>query len=472
MSKPNILYVMPDEFRQRAMGFRGEDPTHTPVIDRLAAESLELENVISNYPVCSPHRAMLFTGQYPCTNGVMGNANSSTKQFMVRLAANTRCLPDVLKDEGYNCGYVGKWHLDSPEEQDYPYLEPRRADGKVWDAFTPEHRRHGFDFWFSYGCCDQHMNAHYWDNTNDVKEISKFPNQWGAAIEAEQVKRFIRNAAGERDSDAPFFMVWAPNPPHMPFEQVPEKYRKLYEDKDPSELLNADTYRLVESPAPELPPELARDFEQNKAQALEEVQNYFACISGIDELFGEILETLDSCGLADNTLVIFTSDHGELLGSHGLLRKGPWYDESVKIPYLLRYPGHLQTGRQNFYLNTPDIMPTLLGLVGLEAQIPETVEGQNLSQLLNNKEGIPEPTEAGGRAYYINAGMNTRGIRMRDYYLIVIRDAYDREQYILYDLNSDPKMFRDVSDEQQTIVKALRADLEDWMKETGDWWLR
>lgn len=471
--RPNILYVMPDEFRQRAMGFRGEDPTITPAIDRFARESLELENVFSNYPVCSPHRAMLFTGQYPCSNSVMGNCNSDTRQFGVRLSANTTCLSDVLKSAGYSCGYVGKWHLESPEESDAEYLEPRRADGMIWDAFTPQHRRHGFDYWFSYGCCDQHLKPHYWDNTNDVAEVKEYPGQWSTAVEAEQVKQFLCNEYGEREADAPFFMMWAPNPPHMPFEQVPEKYKALYADKDAESLLNAETYTAMKEPAPEILDSWADNFEQNMQQARDEVADYFASVSGVDDMFGEVLDVLEREGLAEDTLVIFASDHGELMGSHGLLRKGPWFDECVKIPYLMRLPGVLEPGKKEFYMNTPDIMPTLLDLLGLGDEIPSSVEGQSLcSLLIEDAEGVPEKTELGGLGYFINPGFDARGIRTKDHYLVVLRDAYDGERYILYDLVKDPKMFKDVAEEQPEVVRELREDLERWMEVSGDWWLR
>lgn len=474
-SRPNILYIMPDELRQRALGYRGQDPVLTPAIDRLAAESLELENVFSNYPVCSPHRGMLFTGQYPCTNGVMGNSNSSTRQFMVRLGVATECLPDVLFENGYHCGYVGKWHLDSPEETDAAHLEPRRADGKIWDAFTPVSRRHHFDFWFSYGCCDQHFRPHYWENTNDVKSVQEFPGEWGPALEAERVKKYLRNEHGERPDDQPFFMVWAPNPPHMPFDQVPEQYKELYKDKSVDELLNAPAFMALREAPPELPEAMRRVFDSNLEQARSEVKDYFACVSAIDDYVGQVLQTLEDCGLKDDTLVIFASDHGELLGSHGLLRKGPWYDDSLKIPFLLRWPGVLEPGKRHFLMNTPDIMPTLLSLVDLADTIPSTVEGQDLSSLIRSEQfasEVPAANEAGGLAYYINAAMNTRGVRDIDYFLVVLRNSYDEERPILYDLRRDPDQMRDVAAEQPDVVRRMRELLQVWMQENHDWWLR
>lgn len=460
------------------MGYRGEDPTITPNIDKLAAESLELENVFSNYPVCSPHRGMLFTGQYPCTNGVMGNSNSSTRQFFVRLPVNTPCLSDVLYENGYTCGYVGKWHLDSPVDADQAYLEPRREDGKIWDAFTPEHRRHHFDYWVSYGCNDQHFRPHYWENTSRVEDVREYPGEWSPEVEAKKVISYLKNENGERPAEKPFFFVWAPNPPHMPFEQVPERYKALYRDKTPDELLTAETFQKMEGPAPEVPPSMRKDFEKNMALTRSEAANYFACVTGVDELIGDVLKALEDAGLKEDTLVIFASDHGDLLGSHGLIRKGPWYDECLKIPFLLRWPGVLEPGRRDdFLMNTPDIMPTLLSLAGLREAIPETVEGHDLSGLLlagadAASEAGEGDEEKGGLAYYINAAMNTRGVRDRHYFLVVERNAYDEERYILYDLAADPNCFCDCASLNPEVVGKMRARLQAWMERCGDWWLK
>ena len=173
--------------------------------------------------------------------------------------------------------------------------------------------------------------------------------------------------------------------------------------------------------------------------------------------------------------VIFASDHGELLGSHGLLRKGPWYDDSLKIPFLLRWPGVLEPGKRHFLMNTPDIMPTLLSLVDLADTIPSTVEGQDLSSLIRSEQfasEVPAANEAGGLAYYINAAMNTRGVRDKDYFLVVLRNSYDEERPILYDLRRDPDQMRDVAAEQPDVVRRMRELLQVWMQENHDWWLR
>ena len=151
---PNLVFVFPDEYRKQAMGFMNEDPVITPNLDAFAKESLVLTQALSNRPVCSPYRAMLFSGKYPHGNGVLTNCNSRTVQFENYLKDTERCFSDVLHDLGYCQGYLGKLHLDPPNEK-YEYTEGPRGDGTIWDAYTPPGpRRHGFDFWYSYGCCD------------------------------------------------------------------------------------------------------------------------------------------------------------------------------------------------------------------------------------------------------------------------------------------------------------------------------
>lgn len=480
MSKqPNILYIMPDEWRQRALGYRQEDPVFTPHVDALARESLELENVFSSYPVCTPHRGMLFTGQYPCTSGVMGNANSATRQFHIRLPQNTTCLSDALYEGGYHCGYIGKWHLDSPDPAHAPYLEPPRGDGKTWDAFTPESRRHNFEYWFSYGCRDQHFTPHYWDNTNNVEEVTGFKDRWSVEIEAERVQQYLKNESGERDVDKPFFLVWSPNPPHMPFAEVPEEFKALYTDADPEDLLTAETFTAMKEPAPELPKHMQAEFDSNRALALSEVKDYFACISGVDHYIGEVLACLKETGLDENTLVVFTSDHGDLMGSHGLVRKGQWYDESTRVPFLMRWPGNLEYGQRRLHMNTPDIMPTLLTLVGLERQVPTGVEGHDLSRFILTEEADQAlnalgefETVPGSVAYYINAGMDTRGLRTKDWAFVVFRSPSGDERYVLYNLQEDADQMTDIASAHPDVIATLRSKLQTWMEHTNDWWLR
>ncbi|HIS56296.1 MAG: sulfatase [Lachnospiraceae bacterium] len=475
-SKPNLLFVLPDEFRRDAIGCMKKDPVHTPNIDRFVSESMDFPNAVSTYPVCSPYRGQLFTGCYPFTNGVVGNCNTSTAPFGVYLTSRKVCLSDLFHEAGYDCGYVGKWHLSAPEPKDFPYLEPRREDGKVWDAYTPVSQRHHFRFWYSYGCNDQHFHPHYWFNDDAADQVRQV-DEWAPRHEADMVIRYLENEHGAmRDPDKPFLLFWAPNPPHMPFDQVPEEYQTPYEGKEAEDLLTNPNARAGCTPPP------AYDFAGKNYPALHEtardsVKHYFSCVTGIDDQFGRILKTLEETGLKDNTIVIFTSDHGELMGSHSLMYKGEWYRECYQVPFFLRWPGHIPAHSTcRAFLNPPDIMPTLLDLCGLSSLIPASIEGVSragwIRASMDSSSGDLQTSMDPGEGFYNNPQMNARGVCNEQYMLVVFRDRYDRETCLLYDQINDPCQLHDCASSHPEVVKQMRLRLDDWLRRTNDLWIR
>ena len=162
-SAPNLVFIMADQFRGDALGCIGKEPVKTPCLDQLAAEGVNFTDAVSSYPVSSPARAMLMTGMYPIHNKVTGNCNSETAPYGVELPQDARCWSDVLKEQGYRMGYIGKWHLDSPYQ---PYVDTGNNRGKIaWNDWCPPERRHGFDHWIAYGTYDNHLRPMYWDTT-------------------------------------------------------------------------------------------------------------------------------------------------------------------------------------------------------------------------------------------------------------------------------------------------------------------
>lgn len=235
--QPNLVFVFPDEFRQQAIGVMGQDPTVTPNLDSFGAQSLVLTQAVSNCPICSPYRAMLFSGKYPISNGVTTNCYSDTIPYGIALKDSERCFPDVLHDAGYHQGYIGKYHLHLPKEEHTSYTEGWRGEpGKstYWDAYTPPGPgRHGIDFWYSYGCCDRHLTPHYWTGQSGVDERTNI-SEWSVKHETNVATDYIRNSGDAfRDPGKPFALFIAHNPPHMPFAQVPPEYRTTYADKAP-----------------------------------------------------------------------------------------------------------------------------------------------------------------------------------------------------------------------------------------------
>lgn len=454
--QPNLLFVFADQMRGSAMGFLGEEPVLTPTLDRLAKQSIVFTQAASNYPVCSPYRAMLMTGQYSHRNGVISNCLSRTSPYGVELKAEARCWSDVLKDNGYSLGYIGKWHLEAPHE---PYIDCANNRGDVaWNEWTPPHRRHGFDFWYAYNTYDYHLRPLYW-KTDAIRDGFHYVDQWGPAHEADLATEFIQNQDGRfRAPDQPFALVVSMNPPHTPYDKHPEEYLTPYTAMTDQQLCSR----------PNIPPAGTRWGDHYRKQ----IRHYYAMITGVDQQFGRIVDALERAGLAEDTIVVFTADHGNCLGIHGHGTKNVPEDESMRIPLLIRFPGKLRPRRDDLLISVPDMYPTLLGLMGLGQEIPTSVQGTSHAQLLLTGQGqrptsqlylwVPSERPAAGR----------RGVRTARHTLVLNRMPNQDENISLYDNVADPYQLKNVAQDQPDVVQQLvREQLVPWLKRTGDPWL-
>jgi uncharacterized sulfatase len=211
--------------------------------------------------------------------------------------------------------------------------------------------------------------------------------------------------------------------------------------------------------------------EGRGVRAAKDVKNYFAAVTGIDEQFGRILGAIDDAGLRDDTIVILTSDHGEFMGSHGLMGKGAWYDEALLIPFVVRWPGRVVPGTDDLLLSVPDVYPTLLSVMGLTSSIPETVQGSDLSGAFVGGE-VDRPTSA----LYLNAhpkdpAGGARGLRTHRYTFVIDRTGEGGEVVHLHDNREDPYQMKDVASERPEAVAQLRTELGDWLQRTDDPWV-
>ncbi len=451
--RPNLLFVFPDQMRATAMGFAGEDPVVTPHLDGFAAQGMFLPNAVSNHPLCSPYRASLLTGKYPYGHGVTNNCNSYATKFGCYLKADERCFSDVLKDLGYACGYIGKWHLDPPDTPDVDNLEDA-----VWDAYTPPGpRRHGFDFWYSYGTGNRHMTPFYHVGDNP-EDHPKQVRQWSPEHEAGVAIDFISNRGGmQRDPAKPFALFVSFGPPHQPCNLVPDAYRRLYDGATPRDLLNRHNVRA-----------------EGEARNVEScVHDYFAMVSGVDEQFGRILACLDRQDLARDTVVVFTADHGDMLGSHGLMGKNVHYEESMRVPFLIRWPGHIPAGsRDPLHLSAPDLMPTLLTLMGHGEAIPAAVEGGNYAHILGGHTGPRPESSLYLHCVPSNPKGGARGVRTDRYTLVVNRDSgrVSQQALVLHDNVEDPYQLRNLAADRPDIVARLLEMLDGYLRHTRDPW--
>ncbi len=354
--RPNLIYIFADQLRRQSLGFYGDSVARTPHIDAFAADSLCLDNAVSGHPVCAPYRASLFTGKYTTSTGMVINE--------IRLNQNHESFANVLTRHGYETCYIGKWHLWANRLGDH--FNPD-------NSYIPVGERLGFDDTFIGYNFHHDYYAPYAYYHGDSKEKIFYPdNAYEPDAQTDMaIEHLTRLAAGEK----PFAFFLSLGTPHDPWirENIPEKYYEMFKD---TPLPNPDNYGEENDP-------YADDWAKLSPKEREELESwrriYYGMVANLDDNFGRLTEAIRKLGLWENSIVIFTSDHGELFGAHGRRAKNIFYEEAVRVPFFLHghdfAPGHCDA---NF--NTVDIMPTLLSYMDLP--IPATVEGKDKKQEL------------------------------------------------------------------------------------------
>lgn len=453
-AKPNILILLADQWAGEAVGYSGQEIVTTPNIDALANESLVLKQMVCTYPVCSPARAMLLTGKYPFNNHVYSNVNSASAPFGIELPPSIVCWSDILKANKYSNGYIGKWHLDSPHP---PYIPTSNNIGKTaWNEWTPPDRRHGFDYWYSYGTYDQHDKPMYWD-TDAPRDSFHFVNEWGPKHEADKALAFFDNEKNVRDASKPFSLVVSMNPPHSEYKTVPKKYYDMYKN------LPLESF-LKDPNIPAAGTEMGDFYRDN-------IKYYYANITGVDEQMGRIIQGLKDRNLMDNTIIIVTADHGNCLGKHEEISKNNIFEESLKIPFVIYWKGKIIPRVDDTFLGSmPDIFPTLLDLVGMKNKIPADVDGQSYAPyFLTGKGAVPSAQLILGNIVSNRVDPNTgfRGIRTKEFKL-----AYERKGKKLigyfFDLEKDPFELNNLYQQDNSRVIFMKKQLIRLLKETND----
>jgi len=464
---PNLLIVFPDEMRAQTMQFMGEDPSLTPNLNKFAKQSAVLTENISNYPLCSPFRGTFMTGKYPISHGIVGNCNAKPEgegdifagsDFGHDLKQHETTWSDVLKEQGYSLGYIGKWHMDSPHAPFVQVPGSHRKDGRHWNDWTPPEKRHGFDFWHANGTSPSHSAPYYW--TNDTpREQPIQVHKWSAEHETDVAIEFLKNQGGQyRDASKPFALVVSMNPPHTPYDETPQRYLDRFSGKTSKELNTR--------------PNVDWDKQWGKKKGPDHFKSYLAMVNGVDEQFGRLLAQLDQQGLSDNTLVVFMSDHGSCLGSHGYATKNQIVEESVRTPMLFRWPNKMKPKMDKMLFSAGDIYPSLLGLMGLSEYIPDSVEGTNYA---NQILGLPQEDLPTSQPYiyipYGGAAFGRRGVRTHRYTLQIERRAGKPLKYTLWDRKNDPYQLTNIAKDNMEIVEQLiHNELIPWLEKTNDPW--
>jgi len=420
-SKPNIVFILTDQWRASATGYAGDPNVRTPNLDKLATESINFRNAVSVCPVCTPYRASLLTGRYPTSTGMFLND--------LHLPPTEFCIGDALLSEGYKTAYIGKWHLD----------------GHGRHTYIPPERRRGFEYWKVAECDHNYNNSHYYAGNSDEK---LYWDGYDVFAQTKDAQQYLADHAKSRE---PFALFISYGTPHFPHHTAPENYKSRY----PTENI-------------QLPANVP---ESMKELAALEAQGYYAHCEALDSSLGELLATLDELGLRENTILVFTSDHGEMLGSHGVRPKAKQvpFSESAGVPFLLRYPDALGDKGKIFEMpiNTPDIFPTLFGLAGLE--IPKTIEGDNLSSAITDDKDKKDHA-----ALYMQVAPWDGGVYRKEYRAVKTdRYTYVRSldgPWLLFDDVNDPFQMENLVEKPDytSSVEDLDNRLQQLLQKIGD----
>jgi len=419
---PNVLFVFSDSHRARSLGCYGDEQIATPHLDALAADGLLLRTAISNTPLCKPYRATLMTGLLAPHTGIL--ANDSEHNFYVDeqrdwAPPTAVTLAGSFADAGYRCGYVGKWHLSDPA------LDPGPERLGFNDGWVAADRPvHVYDSWA------YHLSA-----------TETFAGEGGfrPAIETDHALQFMAE-----DDERPWFLMLSWGPPHEPFE-APAGF-----DQHPDVIAPANVP--------------GRKAGRHGGTSLPQ---YYGLIEALDAQFGRLMASLEQAGMADNTLVVYTSDHGTMIGSQGRMGKEVPYSESSNVPFLMRWPGQLgPDSTLAMPFGTADIFPTLAGLCSVP--VPDGLDGSDFSRLLLG-DSRASPQEAVYMASYdgrAEGWPGWRGVRTERYVYAAQPDG----PWLLFDCADDPDQLHNLVDDEPELVKQLHELTMTLMARHGDTW--
>lgn len=431
MQRPNILLIYTDQWRWDALGANGNPHIHTPNLDKLAAEGVNFDHYFVQNPVCMPSRVSFLTGQYPSKLGITHMA--------VPVPQDTITLPRMLKPYGYHTANIGKLHFLPHANRDHRNPYPDYGFDHMEISDEPGVYADAYRAWVERLAPDQldHLSVglppatHTWQQTMGIEdgithrgEGGRFDFKEGipfggkdeytfSAFVAAQTNEYLKSQDGRR----PFLCISSFYSPHAPWV-VPQKYLDLY---DPDTL-----------PIPDYPDDVERPAEgvYSDSQLRAAKQGYYAMISEVDHYVGEILATLDAQGLAENTIVLFTSDHGEWLGDHLRYGKGyPGDDPVSRVPCILRVPDAAPRTVHDV-VEAVDVLPTLLHYAGI--QVPPHVQGQSLKPLI-------EGASRDNAALMEFTGWKT--LRTARFRYLIQADGTE----MMWDIESDPGEHKDVA---------------------------
>lgn len=452
--RPNILFIMSDDHAAHAMSCYGSKINETPNIDRIAKEGMRFDNCFCTNSICSPSRAAILTGKYNHLNGV--------KTIADHLDGRQMTFPKLLQAEGYQTAIIGKWHLGHGGEADptgYDYWSVVRGQGYYHDPVFLE--------------------------MGEEKRVTGYAT--------DLITDFSLDWLDRRDKDRPFMLMCHHKAPHRPW-QPDEKHAHLYEDVDiPEPETFYDDYATRAQAAVQArmriewdmvdevdlkgsPPEGLSPIEQKKWRYQRYIKDYLRCVASIDDNVGRMLDYLEREGLVEDTMVIYTSDQGFFLGDHGWYDKRFMYEESLRMPFVVRYPKAIQPGSvaSAMALNV-DFPATFLDYAGMD--IPREMQGFSLRPLFAGQEPGGWRTSMYYRYWmhldqdhyvYSHYGLRTHRYKLIYYYAEALGSSGSTDEnrppeWELFDLEQDPYELNNVyADPANTeLVNALKRELRE-----------
>ena len=422
---PNVVYLFSDEHRYQSMACSELPEIHTPHMARLTGQGISFTHCISNYPVCSPYRAILMTGRWPYQQGVIDNN--------IALSPDEMTIGKAFQAAGYRTGYIGKWHLGGLRAEPFGF-----EHSLIWSKTNTHYDR----------------SEYHPRNGTPVR-----PKGYNATLMTDQAIEFMT-----AHRDEPFFLMVSWNPPHSNFLDAPKDKKAQYPEDSLPRRQNTQLDNDTAGPA-----DKRRIWKQNDGP---HYRGYHAHVTAIDEELGRITAKLDELGIAQDTIVVYTSDHGSMLGSHGLGSKRQPYEESIRVPFLIRWPGTIPPGKAvDRLFGTIDIMPTLCSLA--RVPVPETCVGLDFSQAIIAQGG---PTPESQPIMHISkenaSGGNShpapifRGVRTPRHTYAV----YPDRPWCLFDNDRDPYQLENLIDDPDKAE--LRTELHKmtahWLAEAED----
>ena len=437
--KWNLLFVLTDQWRASAFGHSSDEVVRTPNIDRLGKQGVICNRAYAANPVCTPNRSCLLTGRHSHQTGMVTNN--------LMLPPEEVCWPQIFADAGYRTHYIGKWHVDGEAKPGFVPHGWRRRGFQTFEGFNRGHIYHK-----PWGFTDS-------GSPLIPEEVANDPEYYEPTYQTDLAIRFMK-----KNQNSPFACCVSLGPPHTPF-------------KPPNDFNRYTTDEIqLRSNVP----------KQHERQARRDLAGYYGLCESLDHEVGRMMSFLDQSGLADSTLVVFTSDHGELAGSHGKYRKGEPEDESLRVPLIMRQPDRIRAGTTSEALvNSIDLMPTILNLCDLPD--PGTTTGRNVSSTLTGDDDrsnvqssiycegkLTGPAVAGGKKKpqqtIASANGAWRAVVTKTHKLVVRGGENSVAQ--LFDLANDP--FEQKNLAQDTQHQALKAELLEELlahrDATGDSW--